>query len=194
MSQLDIWGPATRLAAGTASPETARSVTARFATGVIVITVGTGNRARGMTVSAFSVVARTPPLVSVALRGSSTCLAQLKEDGAFAISALAAGQANLARHFAGPLRQSGLSQLSPDGWLLGPAGSIPVLPGAVGWLDCQPELVIPAGDHELIIARVRAATPGPGLPLVQCAGILRDDLAPQPGPDRAGIPREGGQQ
>src|SRR5487761_963030 len=63
VSQLDIWGPATRLAAGTASPETARSVTARFATGVVVITMGTGNRARGMTVSAFSVVARTPPLV-----------------------------------------------------------------------------------------------------------------------------------
>jgi flavin reductase (DIM6/NTAB) family NADH-FMN oxidoreductase RutF len=180
VSQLDIWEPVTRLRVRGPSAEAARSVTGRFATGVVVITVGAGGRTRGMTVSAFSVVARTPPLVAVALRGSSSCLAQLKEDGVFAISALATGQANLARHFADPLRRPGLSQLSQDGWLLGPAANIPVLRGAVGWLDCQTELVIPAGDHELIIAQVRAATPGHGVPLVQCAGDLRDDLARGP--------------
>jgi flavin reductase (DIM6/NTAB) family NADH-FMN oxidoreductase RutF len=186
VSQLDIWESVTGLLAGTSSAETVRSVTARFATGVVVITVGTGDRARGVTVSAFSAVARRPPLVSVALRESSACLAPLKEDGAFAVSALAAEQGKLARHFADPLRKPGLSQLSPDSWLIGPAGSIPVLRGAVGWLDCQIELVIPAGDHELIIAQVRVATPGPGLPLVQCAGALRDDLSPPASPQWAG--------
>ena len=161
-------------------------MTARFATGVVVITVGAGGRARGVTVSAFSTVARRPPLVSVALRESSTCLAQLKEDGAFAVSALAADQGKLARHFSDPLRKPGLSQLSPDTWLVGPAGSIPVLRGAAGWLDCQIELVIPAGDHELIIAQVRVATPGPGVPLVQCTGAFRDATSPCVSPERAG--------
>jgi flavin reductase (DIM6/NTAB) family NADH-FMN oxidoreductase RutF len=175
VSRLDIWGPA-RAVADTASPTAAWSVTARFATGVVVVTVGTGNRARGTTVSAFSLVARTPPLVSVALRSQSSCLGQLKEEGGFAVSALAAGQAALARHFADPARRPGLRQLSPDSWLIGPAGGVPVLRGAVGWLDCQTELIVPAGDHELVIARVRAATPGPGSPLVQHGGELIDDL------------------
>jgi flavin reductase len=177
VSQLDIWGTTAQEAGGTASPEAARSVIVRFATGVAVITVGTGSRAHGTTVSTFSVVARTPPLASVALRGTSACLAQLKDDEAFAVSVLAADQAMLARHFADPARAPGLRQLSPAAWLLGPAGGIPVLRGAVGWLDCRPELVIPAGDHELIVARVCRATPGRGLPLVQCAGALRNDLS-----------------
>jgi flavin reductase len=177
VSALDIWGPLTRARADAASPAEALAVTAGFATGVFVITTGSGSAARGMTVSAFSVAAKTPPLVSVALRGSSACLAQLKEEGRFAVSALAAGQGGLARHFADPARPDGLRQLGPDQWLIGPAGAIPVLRGAVGWLDCQTELAVPAGDHELIIARVRAAVPGRGAPLVQCRGTLRDDLA-----------------
>jgi flavin reductase (DIM6/NTAB) family NADH-FMN oxidoreductase RutF len=192
MSQLDIWGPVTRESAAAPSPAAVWSVTTRFATGVVVITVQAGSRTRGMTVSAFTIVSRTPPLVSVSLHAGSTCLAQVKEDGAFAVTALAAGQAMLARHFANPGRPPGLRQLQPDAWLLGPAGGIPVLAGAVGWLDCQAELVVPAGDHELIIARVRAATAGPGLPLVQCAGALRDDLSPRPAAPLA-TPHQGGQ-
>lgn len=176
MSQLDIWGTATRLRADATSAEPVRSVTACFAAGVVVITVGTGSRVHGMTVSTLSTVARTPPLISVALRGSSTCLAQVKEDGVFAVSALSVRQVSLARYFADPLRRPGLSQPSMDTWLIGPAGSIPVLQGAIGWLSCQTEMVIPVHDHELIIAQVRRATPGHGLPLVQLAGDLRDDL------------------
>lgn len=165
-------------------------MTASLATSVIVITVGTGSLVHGTTVSTFSAVARRPPLISVALRRGSGCLAQLKEDGAFAVSALAAGQAGLARYFADPRRRPGLSQLRADCWLIGPAGGIPVVRGAIGWLDCQPELAIPAGDHELVIARVRAATPGRGLPLIQRAGNLLGDPAPRSGAEQAGTSSE----
>jgi hypothetical protein len=99
---------------------------------------------------------------------------------------------SLARYFADPLRRPGLRQPSLDAWLIGPAGSIPVLRGAIGWLSCQTEMVIPVHDHELIIAQVLTAITGYGFPLIQWAGDLRDDLALRPSPERAGAPSERG--
>jgi flavin reductase (DIM6/NTAB) family NADH-FMN oxidoreductase RutF len=156
-----------------------------FVTGVSVITTGgsvitTGGEmlAHGTTVSTVCLASRNPPLVSLALRTRSTGLAILKRERAFAVNTLASDQAALARHFADPHRPPGLGQLSPDMWRCRTSGGIPLLRGAIAWLECRIEQEIPAGDHEIVVARIVAATLDPGIPLVHFAGALGSDLLP----------------
>ncbi|HEX6471594.1 MAG TPA: flavin reductase family protein [Streptosporangiaceae bacterium] len=141
-----------------------------FASGVVVVTSGSTPR-RGVTVSAFSLVSRNPPLVSVTLRRSSKCLALLKRDASFTVSVLSADQAELARRFADARRDD--EQQGEAIW----AGldRLPVLRGALGWLSCEIYKVIGLGDHELLLGSVRTAVSGTGRPLVRFAGKLYSD-------------------
>jgi flavin reductase len=141
-----------------------------FASGVVVVTSGSTPR-RGATVSAFSFVSRTPPLVSVTLRRSSRCLAILKRDGCFTVSVLSADQAELARHFADARRDDE----PPDETIWAGLDRLPVLRGALGWLSCEIYQVIGLGDHELLLGSVRTAVSGSGPPLVRFAGKLYSD-------------------
>jgi flavin reductase (DIM6/NTAB) family NADH-FMN oxidoreductase RutF len=165
-----IW--ASREVPPACSPDDAWSVVRRSAMGVAVITTGSGPAIRGTTVSSFALAARTPPIVSVSLRADSAALMQLKEEESFTVNLLGRGQAGLARHFAAHSRACGLDRPGAEAWCHG-IGSGPALRGAIGWLDCRTRLVIPVGDHELVIARVCAAIPGSGTPLVQQDGVLR---------------------
>jgi flavin reductase (DIM6/NTAB) family NADH-FMN oxidoreductase RutF len=139
-------------------------------TGVAVLTMGVDGTAHGTTVSTVSLASRRPPMVSVALRRRSAGLAMLCRDGVFAVNALAADQAPLARYFADPRRPPGA--LAPDAWQCRSPAGVPLLRGAIAWLECLVDLRVPAGDHELVIARIVAAAPTPGAPLVNFAGAL----------------------
>jgi flavin reductase (DIM6/NTAB) family NADH-FMN oxidoreductase RutF len=170
VSALGCW-PASPAAPACSAAE-AWHVLRQFATGVAVLATGSGPTARGTTVSTLALASRTPPLVSVALRADSAGLLRIKEDEIFTVSVLGAGQAGLARYFATPGRADGLRWPAAEAWAHGIAAG-PVLRDAVGWLECAAQAVIAVGDHELVIARVRAAVPGAGDPLVQHGETLR---------------------
>jgi flavin reductase (DIM6/NTAB) family NADH-FMN oxidoreductase RutF len=136
-----------------ATEETVWRVARRFPTGVSVVTVGTGDDVHGGTVSAFSFVSASPPLVSLCLRRTSRLLDVLRTATAFTVNVLASGQAGLARHFASRGRGHGPSQFERIGWSEGDGG-VPLLHGTVSWLHCRPIRCIPAGDHELVLAEV----------------------------------------
>jgi flavin reductase (DIM6/NTAB) family NADH-FMN oxidoreductase RutF len=142
----------------------------QFASGVVVVTSGSTQR-RGVTVSAFSLVSRNPPLVSITLRRSSRCLAMLKREGCFTVSVLSAEQAELARHFADAHRH----HEPPGETIWAGLDRLPVLRGALGWLSCEIYQVIGLGDHELLLGSVRSAVSGTGRPLVRFAGKLYSD-------------------
>ncbi|MCD0484726.1 flavin reductase family protein [Streptacidiphilus sp. ASG 303] len=156
--------------------DTPEAVTRRFATGVAVLTCGTGETVHGVTVSTLALAAVEPPMVSVALRRGSRGLAELLRTPSFAVNGLAAQQEALARYFARRDRGTGLGCPAPEVWAGRTFGGVPLLGGAVGWLECRVERTVPVGDHELVLARVLNAARGGGLPLLNPA------LRPRPGP------------
>ena len=55
-------------------------------------------------------------------------------------------------------------------WTPAPSGS-PIIDGVVAWIDCDIDRIVAAGDHDLILGRVRGLQPGvPALPLVFLRG------------------------
>jgi flavin reductase (DIM6/NTAB) family NADH-FMN oxidoreductase RutF len=151
----------------------ARATLREFATGVTVLTCGEDERTHGVCVSTLTLASMKPPMVSVALRRGSRGLTTLLRAKAFVVNALSDRQEPLARHFARPDRGEGLDRPGPDVWDGRTADGVPLLGGAVGWLECRVERTVAAGDHELVLARVTAARLGnPAAPLLNFAGAL----------------------
>ncbi|MFH8489218.1 flavin reductase family protein [Streptomyces longisporoflavus] len=173
-------------AAGRAPGDTAVVTAMRhFVAGVTVLTCGTGKAAEGVTVSTFSTVPGNPPMACVALRRGSRGLRALANCPVFVANGLAAAQEPLARHFARRGRPRGLAQLPPDAWSGDPGDGVPRLSGAVAWLECKPELIVPLSDHELVVAEVVSACHTGGTPLLTFAYDLHSGpAASAPSTDR----------
>jgi flavin reductase (DIM6/NTAB) family NADH-FMN oxidoreductase RutF len=146
-----------------------------FVTGVAVALAGSPEQAHGVTVSTLSLVSHRPPMVALALRTGRRSAAALHRAGGFAVSVLAADQSWLAHYFAAGSRGPGMGELGAGHWRPGAHG--PLLSGAIGWLECRLEQVVPTGDHQLLLARVLAADTRPGTPLVNFAGRLHAGMS-----------------
>ena len=155
--------------------ETFRTVLRRFATGVAVVTTWDGDRPWGTTVNSFSSVSLRPPLVLVAFDRNRRIVPALLQTGRYAVNILGEGSRGLADCFAGAPVPSDDSTTPSDGdpssgdrraqlcgaeWRLGVTG-LPILVDAIAALECTVVDVHPAGDHDLYVAQVDAATAGP---------------------------------
>lgn len=128
-----------------------RAAFGRFGTGVTVITTQTETGPLGMTANSFSSVSLEPPLVlwSAALRSKRhDAFARARH---FCIHILAEDQAALALHFAGQGHD-----FSGFDWHEGPEG-LPTLAGVLATFHCETHAVHPAGDHSVILGRIRHA-------------------------------------
>ncbi|MFK0291816.1 flavin reductase family protein [Streptomyces sp. NPDC090442] len=143
-----------------------RDCLGQFASGVTVVTTADGTAVHGATVSSFTSVSLTPPLILVSLdRRSRTCH-RLAKAPTFGVNVLAADQRDLALLFAG----------HPGG----PAPEIhwtgephaPQLPGAVAHFTCRPWAGYDGGDHVLHIGEVIDFQAPGGPPLVFHSGSL----------------------
>lgn len=132
-----------------------REVLSRFATGVMVLTVG-GQRLHGMTANAFSSVSLDPPLVLCCIARTAVMHDAIKDSGHFACSVLGSRQEAVARHFANKHRKLGSAQFEAVDWTPGPHTGAPVLDGALSWLECELTDTYDAGDHSVFIGRVVA--------------------------------------
>jgi len=135
---------------------------ARLAAGVVVVTSKAGEDYRGLTAGSLVSVSLAPPLVSVALDRNSTTLAAVLESRRFNVSVLARAQEFLADRFAGRAPSVDWRTLSHR---MG-ANGIPLLEGCAAWLECRLVQSHEAGDHELCVGAVDAASVGSGEPLV----------------------------
>ncbi|MDQ8706899.1 flavin reductase family protein [Streptomyces sp. LHD-70] len=143
-----------------------RDCLGRFASGVTVVTVRSGEAVHGATVSSFTSVSLEPPLVMVSLDRRSRMCAAL--DGAgFGINILAAGQQDLALHFAGRPAQPA----APVLWE--PSDGAPRLAGAAAYLDCTSWAAYDGGDHVLYVGAVRSFDSDDREPLVFHGGAFR---------------------
>lgn len=171
--------------------EMLRTVLRRFATGVAVVTTWDGEVPWGTTVNSFSSVSLRPPLVLVAFDRGRHIVPALGRTGRYAVNILGEEQQALSDCFAGGPAPAQTAETRPvvgDGklgrsssyptadpsspravlcgadWRLGTTG-LPVLVDAIASLECTVVDVHGAGDHDLYVARVDAASAGAQEPM-----------------------------
>jgi 3-hydroxy-9,10-secoandrosta-1,3,5(10)-triene-9,17-dione monooxygenase reductase component len=142
-----------------------RTVLGHFPTGVTVITaMGADDKPVGLAVGSFTSVSLDPPLVAFCPDRKSSSWPKIREAGVFCVNILADDQEQVCRVFA----SKGDDKFKGLGWRPGGTGS-PVLNDVLAWIDCDIDAVHDAGDHEIVVGRVRelevAREHGPG-PLV----------------------------
>ena len=139
------------MASDPTDPRWFRQVLGQYPTGVCVVTAAQpeGNRA-GFVVGSFTSVSLDPPLVAFFPDRGSTSWPKIQTAGSFCVNILGAEQEDVCRQFASK---------APDkfeGIECREAGSgAPIIDGAVAWIDCDLELVQEAGDHFIVLGRVR---------------------------------------
>ena len=135
-------------------PETFKKALGCWASGVTIVTSQFGEERLGMTVSAFSSVSLSPPLVLVCADKGSNTNTLIQKSRAFTVNVLSTDQTALSNLFADKKREA----IRFDGLdcKLGATGC-PRLPGALSALDCHVRDEIDAGDHIVYIALVEAA-------------------------------------
>jgi flavin reductase (DIM6/NTAB) family NADH-FMN oxidoreductase RutF len=139
-----------------------RQVLGHFTTGVTVITAANDGEPVGMAVGSFSSVSLDPPLVGFFPDRSSTSWPKIEVAGAFCVNILGEEQEEVCRRFA----MKGEDKFAGLGWSAAGSGS-PLLDGVIAWIDCDIESVTDAGDHFLVLGRVRELGIGhDGAPLV----------------------------
>jgi flavin reductase (DIM6/NTAB) family NADH-FMN oxidoreductase RutF/DNA-binding IclR family transcriptional regulator len=132
-------------------PKRFRNVLGHFPTGVAVITATHAEHGPvGMAVGSFTSVSLDPPLVAFLPDRSSSSFPRIRETGSFCVNVLAGDQEPVCRAFA----TRGGDKYAGSEWTQGPTGS-PILTGAVAWIDCDIEDVLEAGDHYIVLGRVR---------------------------------------
>lgn len=142
-----------------------RETMTRFATGVIVVTVG-GRHVHGMTANAFTPVSLDPPLVLCCVAQSARMHKFISASGHFAVSIMGADQEELARYFADKERALGRAQFAALDWRPGPLSGAPLISGSLAWLECELTDSHDSGDHTIFIGMVVHASrghDGPGL-------------------------------
>jgi flavin reductase (NADH) len=137
---------------------------ARLPAGVVVVSARIGDEFRGLTASSLVSISLEPPLVLAGLERESATRAAVIETRAFNVSLLTRSQEFIADRFAGRA-----PAIDPQ-WRTLPhrlgANGVPLLEGCAAWLECRLVQVHRAGDHDVCIGEVEAATTGAGDPLI----------------------------
>jgi flavin reductase (DIM6/NTAB) family NADH-FMN oxidoreductase RutF len=140
------------------------SVFRRLTNGIYVIGVAHGGKSNAFTAAWLTQVSFDPLLVALSVNPDHASYPLLTRSGVFAVSVVAHGRLDLARHF-GTRSGRDVDKLRGMGWHGSPLGA-PVLNEAAAWLECRVTATTPAGDHELVIGRATAG------------GVLDEALAP----------------
>jgi 3-hydroxy-9,10-secoandrosta-1,3,5(10)-triene-9,17-dione monooxygenase reductase component len=146
--------------------ETFRSVLGRFATGITIVTSRDAQgRDFGMTVSAFSSLSLSPPLVLWCVDHSASMHPLLLEHPAVGINVLSSDQESYSRRFADTTAK-GFDGIA---YTRGEDGVV-LLEAALAHLECRVVQHHDVGDHTVVIAEVDRAEPMEGRPLLYYRG------------------------
>jgi 3-hydroxy-9,10-secoandrosta-1,3,5(10)-triene-9,17-dione monooxygenase reductase component len=145
-----------------------RDAIGHFATGVCVITCA---GPAGLTTNAVASLSLDPLLLLVAFDNDSRTLPAVRRAKRFAVNVLATDQEDLARVFASKrLPAEKFAAVTHE-----EAHGVPVLDGALAWITCDLEELLPRGDHTIGIGAVTHAWADPSgrEPLVFFRGAYR---------------------
>ena len=130
-----------------------RDIFGMFATGVTVVTAPMAAGAHGMTANSFTSVSLSPPLVLVCVLRSATMHQAILDSETFAISVLSSRQRPLAQYFA-RRRPGDSTEFDVVDWRPGVRTGVPIIGGALAWMECRLESVYDGGDHSIFLGAV----------------------------------------
>jgi 3-hydroxy-9,10-secoandrosta-1,3,5(10)-triene-9,17-dione monooxygenase reductase component len=133
-----------------------RDVLGLFASGVTVVTSISDGAPVGMTCQSFSSVSLEPPLVMFCPAKTSRAWPLMQRAGYFCVNILAGDQAEISNAMA----TKGSDKYDGIGWRAATTGA-PLLDGVLGYVDCTVHSVHEAGDHYVVIGRVKELDFGP---------------------------------
>lgn len=136
------------------SADNFKDVLRLFPAGVTVVTVKSGERIHGLTVSAFMSVSAEPPLIVVAIdkRNSGHEMLEMS-DAVFAVNILTEDQSETSNTFA----WGEGDRFAGGDWKTAVTGA-PVLNDALAYLDCTIYSRQSVGSHTLYIGEVQASS------------------------------------
>jgi flavin reductase len=143
-----------------------RTALGRFATGVVVISTGSGDSLHAMTANAFMSGSLRPPLVVVSVGHRARMHERLMETERFGVSVLSDEQEPHSRHFAG----------EPQSWLAPRFTEVDGLQGVVLLERAVARFALrmsdrhACGDHTLFVGEVLSFSLGESAPLVFYSG------------------------
>ncbi len=130
-----------------------RQVMGQYPTGVTVITAtAPDGEALGMVVGTFSSVSLDPPLVTfMPTRGAGAWRAIQESGDRFCVNILSEAQDDVCRAVA----SRWTNRFDGIPYSLSPGGQ-PVIHGAAAYIECTIERTVEAGDHDIVLGRVRS--------------------------------------
>ncbi|OUS82745.1 flavin reductase [Rhodococcus sp. NCIMB 12038] len=133
---------------------------AHVATPVAIVSSVDGGLPVGTTVSAFTSLSMTPPMVLVSLDKGSETLELVAASGRFGLNILASDQTSTALKFA---KKGGVGKFNGVRWDLD--HEVPRITGVAGWVACTVEQIVEGGDHMIVLGNIVAAEHVHGEPL-----------------------------
>lgn len=152
-------------------PQHFRQALAKFASGVTIIsTLGADGVPVGVTVSAFTSLSLSPPLILICLDNMTSQIRAYTDGKGFNVNILSAGQEDISNAFAYPGPIPPFDTVPYEQGILG----FPLIRNASANLECRREAVYPGGDHVIVVGEVMHALWDDSLdPLVYAAGKYR---------------------
>jgi flavin reductase (DIM6/NTAB) family NADH-FMN oxidoreductase RutF len=151
------------------TPEQFRRACGRFATGVAVASaMDPEGTPHGLTVSSFTSVSLSPPMVLICLGHAVTSIDIFRASRHFGLSVLFDHQREISDRFA----RKGEDRFDGLRWEAGATG-VPLLTDVLAQMECEVERRVAAGDHDIFIGRMLRARIAEGEPLIYFAGQYR---------------------
>ncbi|CAD6509857.1 NADH-dependent flavin reductase [Paraburkholderia hiiakae] len=143
-----------------------RNALGRFATGVVVISTGTGEALHAMTANAFMSGSLRPPLIVVSVGHHARMHTRMMQAELFGVSVLSEEQESHSRHFAGEPQE----WLAPCFTEVDGLGGVALLHRALARFAARVVDRHPCGDHTLFVGEVLSFSLEEDAPLVFYGG------------------------
>ena len=160
-----------------------REAMRQLASGVCLLTSGSGDERSGLIATSVSSLSADPPTLLVCVDRASSSYGALQSYGEFAVSVLGADQREIADRFAAGSSLRGADRFRDWRWRVLPGGAC-YLAGSVAVFDCEALERIERHAHAIVIGHVRRVLIGDGSgALVRWRGLYdqvgwsRDEIA-----------------
>ncbi len=124
----------------------------RFATGITVVGVRSGDQTHAMTANSFTSVSLDPPLILICVSHNAVLHDLILGSGRWTVSVLGADQEHAARLFA--RRGEAAEHLRTIPNHPGAYTDAPLIDGSLAYLECVTTATYPGGDHTIVIGEV----------------------------------------
>ncbi len=141
-----------------------------FASGVTVITSQDAEGTpRGFTASAFCSLSLDPTLCLVSVDRGTESLPAIQASQAFVVNILADDQEAVSRRFA----SKSAEKFAGLAYRAGGATGVPIIEGALAWIECRVKDLIEGGDHVILVGDIQDGGAREGAPLLYFRGQYR---------------------